>query len=143
MRCTLMASDRVTVGSNPSGTLATMMPIAKIRLSWLPMPTSQWLSRKITAPSPRAMAVIVRTIWATCSSRVLGLRGVWADSRATWANSVSAPVANTIPVPRPEATVVPASARLPRSPAGSSGCLRAPAWRASGSDSPLSSDRSR
>ena len=33
MRCVAMASERVTVGSSPSGTLATMMPMANIALS--------------------------------------------------------------------------------------------------------------
>ena len=33
MRWVAMASDKVTVGSKPSGTLATMMPMAKIRFA--------------------------------------------------------------------------------------------------------------
>ena len=33
MRWTPMASDRVTVGSRPSGTMATMMPTAKTKPS--------------------------------------------------------------------------------------------------------------
>jgi len=33
IRCVAMASDKVTVGSSPSGTLATMMPIANSRFS--------------------------------------------------------------------------------------------------------------
>ena len=32
MRCVAIASDRVTVGSRPSGTLATMMPMANMRV---------------------------------------------------------------------------------------------------------------
>ena len=93
MRCTANARDRVTVGSRPSGTKATMMPMANTRLSWPPMPTNSQLAKKVKVPIDRATVVIVRTIRATCNSRVLGERRVVAVRWATWPNSVSVPVA--------------------------------------------------
>ena len=83
----------MTVGSRPSGTKATMMPMANTRLSWLPMPTNSQLAKKVKVPMDRATVVIVRTIRATCNSRVLGERRVVAVRWATWPNSVSVPVA--------------------------------------------------
>ena len=52
MRCVAMASDSVTVGSRPSGTLATMMPMANSRFSQNGRP-SAWPMRKNTPPMPR------------------------------------------------------------------------------------------
>ena len=40
MRCVAMASDSVTVGSRPSGTFATMMPIANIAFAQNGRPSS-------------------------------------------------------------------------------------------------------
>ena len=93
IRCTLRARARVTVGNSPSGTLATMIPTAKIKLSSGPTPTNSRLRPKVSTPISTAMAVIVRTIWPTCISRVLALRSVAAVRWATWPNSVSPPVA--------------------------------------------------
>ncbi len=38
MRCVAMASESVTVGSRPSGTLATMMPMVNSRFSQVGKP---------------------------------------------------------------------------------------------------------
>ena len=112
IRRTPIASARVTVGNRPSGTSATIMPIAKIKLSLISMPTSREVSTKTRLPMVRAIAVITRTIWVTCTSRVLGSRLTTVVRWATWPNSVCAPVAYTTATPRPEATVEPANTRL-------------------------------
>ena len=97
---------------------------------------------KVSRPVLRAISVIVCTIRWICTSSVLTLRAVLAVRCATWPNSVSEPVANTSPSPRPVATVLPASSRLVRSRVG----IPAPLWRsasrATGSDSPVSTERS-
>ena len=93
MRCTLIARAKVTVGSKPSGTLATMIPTANTRLSRGPIPTKRRLRLKVIAPIVKAMAVMVRTMWPTCCSKVLMPLVVAAVRWATWPNSVSPPVA--------------------------------------------------
>ena len=93
MRCTFRARARVTVGSRPSGTLATMIPTANTRLSSGPMPTNNRLRPKASSPIVTAIVLIVCTMRATCCSRVLMARRVPVARWATWPNSVSAPVA--------------------------------------------------
>ena len=150
IRCTLNASARVTVGSRPSGTFATRIPIANTRLSSGPMPTNSRLRQKATVPIDREITVIVCTMRPTCCSSVLAVRSVPAARWATWPNSVSAPVAYTKASPRPEATLQPASTRVIRSWMGMAGPFSTPlgsaasglAWRAAGCDSPVSTERS-
>ena len=93
-------------------------------------------------PVPTAIRVIVCTIRWICASRVLVLRAVLALRCATWPNSVSLAVAYTSPSPRPEATVQPASSRLVRSRVGRPSLPWGSASRATGSASPVSTDRS-
>ncbi len=59
MRCEAMASERVTVGSRPSGTLATMMPMAKRRFSHGSSPSPR-PRRKKTTPSTVASPATIR-----------------------------------------------------------------------------------
>ena len=64
------ASERVTVGSRPSGTRATVTPMAKTNPSEAGFP-SRSESTKNSPPTPTAMAATVRT--RRCSSWVSGL----------------------------------------------------------------------
>ena len=52
-----MESASVTVGSSPSGTLATMMPMAKIKLVMALFPVAT-LTRKKRTPSEIAIALM-------------------------------------------------------------------------------------
>ena len=59
MRCVAIASDSVTVGSRPSGTLATMMPMAKRTFSHGGSP-SAWPMKNSAMPMPVASAATMR-----------------------------------------------------------------------------------
>ena len=59
MRWVAIASDRVTVGSSPSGTLATMMPMAKMALSQNGRPMARPMPKK-TRPSAEAKTATSR-----------------------------------------------------------------------------------
>ena len=66
MRWTPLASDKVTVGSSPSGTLATNSPMQKTKASRKLSPaTSQPKSKKIKPklPARAAMAYTVVRSW--------------------------------------------------------------------------------
>ncbi|MNE19592.1 hypothetical protein D3C80_1126800 [compost metagenome] len=94
MRWVAMASARVTLGSRPSGTLATMMPMAKIRLPQSGRP-SAWPSRKNSTPMAIASSASWRDRWM-----ISRCRGEWPSlpvwvRRAILPNSVCMPVANT------------------------------------------------
>ena len=72
IRCAPTARDSVTVGSRPSGTSATITPMANKKASRQEIPTSRD-STKNSTPMPRAIAAVMRTI--RCSSRASGLGG--------------------------------------------------------------------
>ena len=81
MRCAASTSDNVSVGSRPSGTMATMMPIAKIRSfqngtpmaaatakNSTPIATARTaISRLNRASSLRSGDTVVRLVWARCA----------------------------------------------------------------------------
>ena len=108
MRCVAMASDSVTVGSRPSGTLATMMPMANIRLAQNGSPRKNPI-RKNATPSAVAKIATNRDSRAISSCRCeVDLSAVWVR----WAilpNSVCMPVAKTMARPSPDTNEVPAS----------------------------------
>jgi len=134
MRCVAIASDSVTVGSNPSGTFATMMPIANTRFSQNDRPIICPI-RKNRTPSSVANSATSRDRRAIsfCSgdsgSRAACVR------RAMLPNSVCMPVAYTIAFASPEISEVPACRMSRRKAACSSGS--AAALRAIGLDSPV------
>ena len=71
MRCVAIASERVTVGSSPSGTLATMTPMANTKRSFRLIPKVP-ASRKKARPIDTDSAATSRVIRAISSSS--GLR---------------------------------------------------------------------
>src|SRR5574340_514419 len=80
MRCVAIASDSVTVGSKPSGTFATMMPIANTRFSQNDSPTVCPI-RKNTAPSSVANSATSRdrrAISFSCGDRGRGFSEGWS-----------------------------------------------------------------
>ena len=112
MRCTPMARDKVTVGRRPSGIKATIMPRAKINAA-----TGSDFARKIariknSTPIETAMAetFFVRLPISFCRGLDSSLR--LCVKPAIRPNSVSIPVEQTIALPVPEETVVPAKIRF-------------------------------
>ena len=127
-------SDKVSVGNSPSGTMATMIPIEKIRSRHKGMPITAPTAKK---PMPMAIANAAIMWLRRASSRRIGVMPavlVWVR----WAilpNSVSAPVANTRPRPVPETTDEPASTTFVACDSGTSS--HGSDTRALGSDSPV------
>ena len=81
----------VTVGSNPSGTFATMMPMAKTSDDIAPLPVATLMMKKVI-PRNMAMAeIIVMNRW---SSRLMGVMTVSASlvSVTIWPISVFMPM---------------------------------------------------
>ena len=94
MRCVAIASDSVTVGNRPSGTLATMMPMANSRFSQVGSPSAS-PRKNVATPMPVASAATMRDRRAI--SRCNGELGSPAVC-VRWAilpNSVRMPVAYT------------------------------------------------
>ncbi len=101
-------SARVSVGSNPSGTMATMSPMAKMKSSQGGTPRTQPIAKN-TSPIRIARIAIHRLRWAI--SRRKGetpTRLVWARC-AILPNSVCMPVAKTTALASPETIEVPVS----------------------------------
>ena len=59
MRLTPIAKARLTVGNKPSGTNATIIPMAKMKLSLSCIPTSNLVNKNITTPILKAMMVMM------------------------------------------------------------------------------------
>ena len=136
MRRLPMASARVRVGSSPSGTLATMMPIMNTRLIHRGRPLTTPYRKKVI-PMVQAMAVRMRTMRDTSRSSGEAVRRMVCDSPAMRPKRVRSPVANTTPRPVPRTTVQPAKARLAHSSRGRSSAAGS---RRSGCDSPVSGE---
>ena len=102
MRCAATESAIVSVGSSPSGTLATMMPIAKTAAPSVSMPTKSLPSAKKKMPRPTAI------IEMSCESRAMffcsgeSRSSTLCVSPAILPNSVRMPVAYTTARPWPE-----------------------------------------
>ncbi len=128
-----MASARVTVGRRPSGTLATMMPMAKIKFPQKSRPMKWPMPKKIT-PVIVAMAAMSRVTLTISFWRGESPASTVPVNRAIFPNSVRIPVAKTAALPEPLTTVVPAKAMfgLSISSPGAGSSLRR-----IGSDSPV------
>ena len=134
MRCVPIARASVTVGSKPSGTLATMMPMAKMKFSQNGSPMNRPTAKNTTPSATDSIATRRDSRAISRCSGDCGSRPVWVR----WAilpNSVCMPVANTRPLPLPETIDVPASSTLRA--ASRSGSSEGAALRALGSDSPV------
>ncbi len=107
MRCAPIASDKVTVGSRPSGTNATVTPIANRNPSRADVPMRS-ASTKNTTPTPTAMNAIVRTTRASSRASGVGGRSLPWVIDAIPASRVAAPVATTEARASPSTTNVPA-----------------------------------
>ncbi len=103
IRCVARASDSVTVGSRPSGTSATVTPIANTKRSPRLIPANPATTRK-SAPMQIARTATIRV--RRSSSRSSGLRSrlVCCASSAIRPSRVPMPVAVTSPSPVPEVT---------------------------------------
>ena len=134
MRCEPIASASVTVGSSPSGTFATMMPMAKMKFSQNDSPIARPMKKKITpsaSASPATMR-LTRTI-SICSGEIVSAVA-WV-SCAIFPNAECEPVAKTSAFASPETSEVPARSVL-RLCIGS-GSSHGSASRDAGSDSPV------
>ncbi len=102
------------MGRRPSGTSATVTPIANRNPSRAPIPISV-ANRKKAPPTTTAIVAIVRTTRSSsCESGLLG-RGFDRASWAIEARRVRGPVAITSAVASPSTRKVPAKAGSPRS----------------------------
>ena len=93
MRCTPIASASVTVGSNPSGTKATIMPRPKIKLSARFMPAMATARKKKRTPMATAMTVTIRVTTAISFCNGLSSSPKLWVRLAILPNSVRIPVA--------------------------------------------------
>ena len=120
MRWAPMASDRVTVGSRPSGTTATVTPTANRKPSAAGIPISRATAKKVT-PTPIATPAMTRD--ARANSRRSGVGACRCDwlRAAIAASRVCAPVLTTCARASPSTTKLPANNVSPA--AGWSGTL--------------------
>mmetsp|Transcript_88069 Transcript_88069/g.179921 ORF Transcript_88069/g.179921 Transcript_88069/m.179921 type:complete len:392 (-) Transcript_88069:650-1825(-) len=104
----LAVRDRhtVTVASRPSGTLATMIPMANTRLVMISVPRKTPTMKK---PTPRTMATADTIMMKCLISLEMGVSSalVFMVSRATMPMKVWSPIRDTIPTPEPLVTLVP------------------------------------
>ena len=109
MRWVASTSARVSVGSSPSGTIATMMPIAKMKSFQNGTPTIQPIAKN---DQLRSGPPAVRSSGSSRAISVLSgetaLPAVCV-SRAILPNSVCMPVAKTTALAWPDTIEVPAS----------------------------------
>lgn len=92
MRCTAMASARVTVGSSPSRMKATTMPRKKMNVSANGLCTNSTSRMKNTTPMHRAKMVICRVRWLNSRCNGLTLSSTFCVRRAILSNLVILPV---------------------------------------------------
>mmetsp|Transcript_141279 Transcript_141279/g.200077 ORF Transcript_141279/g.200077 Transcript_141279/m.200077 type:complete len:223 (-) Transcript_141279:549-1217(-) len=107
-----MAKETVIHPNNPSGTLATKIPIPKVIQSTHEYPTMNLALKKNTTPKVMAMMVIKSTNLSNSY-----LRGVFNFSPllaklAIYPNTVLPPILITIPLPFPSLTKVPKKAKF-------------------------------
>ena len=94
---------RVRVGRSPSGTIAMMMPTAKMKSSQIGIPIAQPIVKK-SPPMKTASRTMSRLRWAICRRRGNSASPpVWVRC-AMPPNSVCMPVANTTALPWPATT---------------------------------------
>ena len=106
-----IASERAIVGSMPSGMSATVMPIAKIKLSQKLLPITKPKEKKNI---PTAAAIVAISLDAFTISFWSGLSPASTAlvRCAIRPNSVVIPVEKTTAIPEPLITVVPAKTML-------------------------------
>ncbi len=106
MRLLPMVNARVTVGNNPSGTLATIIPIANIRLAIMAFSNTRLTRKKVT---PSMIAMVLITLINRFNSFLIGVSvsSVSWVSCTTWPICVSMAVAYTKALPLPLWTSVP------------------------------------
>ena len=140
IRWTPIARERVTVGSSPSGTKATIIPRAKRNPSPGFIPAARTERPKMITPTPTAIAETTRVTRSI--SRWRGLFSLPRSSvnPAILPNSVAIPVANTTATPFPAATVVPANTRFGNSQRESPDPVTASRVFRTGWDSPVRVD---
>ena len=138
MREALIASDSVSVGNSPSGTSATITPMANRNPSRAGVP-SQSETPKNNNPAPTAKAAITFTAWSSSARSGVRPRTTSPVNRAMPPSNVSTPVLATTTSPEPAATNVPAKTRFVRSISSVAASRRiGSASRDSASDSPVS-----
>ena len=134
MRWFASTSARVSVGRSPSGTMATMMPIAKMKAFQKGMPISQPSEKKDRPISTARIAV--RRLRCAISVRSGETSSAAVCVRcAILPNSVCIPVAKTTALACPDTIDVPASTTFLLSIRSSA--ADGPVSRALGSDSPV------
>ncbi len=105
------ASESVIVGSSPSGTLATIRPIVKLKASFSGRPaTSQPIGRN-ARPAATATAAISHATRRTCASSGLGSASTRSVSAAIRPSSVCMPVRKTSAFASPPTQVEPLKTR--------------------------------
>jgi len=108
----VIASEMVMQASRPSGTLATKIPIPKIRHCRAPYLTTNSANRKKITPNEMAITVMISTNLSSYFLRgVLALPPVAARS-AICPITVFAPMLITMPLPLPYLHKVPKNARF-------------------------------
>mmetsp|Transcript_10209 Transcript_10209/g.20412 ORF Transcript_10209/g.20412 Transcript_10209/m.20412 type:complete len:201 (+) Transcript_10209:494-1096(+) len=70
IRLLAIVSDSVTVGNNPSGTFATMIPMAKTNELIAPFPVAMLIMKKTT---PRNIAMVEMMVMNRCNSFLMGV----------------------------------------------------------------------
>jgi hypothetical protein len=95
MRDTPMASDRVTVGMRPSGTLATKIPMQNTKACTKPRPATSQPSSRNTTPMASARPAIAYTVACSCLCSGLASVRIWAVRVAIRPISVDMPVPKT------------------------------------------------
>jgi len=112
IRCDPRARARVTVGNSPSGTNATIIPRAKIKLDASVTDVRVISMKKNKIPILTATIVTILVTWTiSCCKGLFSSSIPWVRS-ATFPNSVFIPVAITTASPVPDATLVPAKTRF-------------------------------
>ena len=111
-RATPTASESVIVGSRPSGTFATMRPMAKLKESPRGRPATSQPTGRNASPTTTATSAISQATRRTCELEraLLRSRTLW-DSAAIRPSSVCMPVANTSARASPPRQVVPLKTR--------------------------------
>ena len=114
---TPIASASVIVGRRPSGTFATMRPIAKLAASASGSPATSPSGRK-AKPTATATSAISHATRRTSRSRGLSSRPTCCESAAIRPSWVAMPVAKTTARASPPVAVVPLKTRSRASSSG-------------------------
>ncbi len=133
---TATASASVIVGSRPSGTLATIRPMAKLIAFVKERPATRAPSGMKATATTTATRAISQATRRTCSSSGLGSRTTRWESAAIRPSSVCIPVRTTRATASPPVHAVPLKTTFGACSSGTPGSV-AVADRSTGSDSPV------